>query len=318
MNLYGTVSVLVAAYNALETIDRAIDSVFAQTYKQWQLVIVDDASSDGTVEAIERRRVGNEDRIILVCCQENGGPAKARNAGLMVCTGEWVAVLDTDDAWKDNRLALLLDHATRLSADAACDNLLGFDDHLRQETNPIFGELPGTLDIEAAVAAQYGGSSYNLGYLKPIMRNSFTKDHCIRYDERLRSGEDLLYLLSMIVCGGKVICVDQPTYIYTLPFRDSGGRLSQSTKTIPRDAEVSSSLSAFLQQNWPSLTVRERQAIDIRIKRIATNAPISEFHYARLGGNWSKLLSLVLTSQAVRRNIWKSIAKHIPTLGKRV
>jgi succinoglycan biosynthesis protein ExoO len=304
------VSVIMPTYNSMRTVDRAIDSVLAQTHASVQLLVVDDASTDSTVHRIEERRRGHEEKIVLVCCRENGGPAAARNRGVAMCDGEWIAVLDSDDAWRDNRLELLLEKARRASADAVCDNLLGFDDHLGKETELLFSQLPAWLDIVAAVAATYAGK-YNLGYLKPVVRRSFVEQHHIRYDEDLRTGEDLLYLLNLLVHGGRVMGIDTPLYIYTTPVGGTSLKLSQSTQTAPRDADMARSLARLRSDGYASLTEQERQAIDDRINYLKDIAPVAEFRHARLQGNWLQVLKLALTSPAVWLKFLKAIMPRI-------
>jgi succinoglycan biosynthesis protein ExoO len=300
------VSVIMPTYNSLRTVDRAIDSVLAQTHGALQLIVVDDASTDGTVQRIMERRRGHEEKIILMRGQENSGPAAARNRGLAMSDGDWIAVLDADDAWLENRLEALLEKAKQASADAVCDNLLGFDDHLGKETQPLFARLPAWLDIEATVAATYAGN-YTLGYLKPIIRRAFVEQHHIRYDEDLRTGEDLLYLLSFLIRGGRVMCVDSPFYIYTMQVGSLNRRLSRSTKTAPRDADMARSLVRLRDDCRTNLTEQERQAIDDRISYLKDIAPLAEFRFARLQRNWFQALKLALTSPAVRRRIMKAI-----------
>ena len=300
------VSVIMPTYNSVRTVDRAIDSVLAQTHAAWQLVIVDDASTDATVQRITERRRGLEDKIKLVSCQENGGPAAARNQGMASCSGEWIAVLDADDAWRENRLESLLEKARQDSADAVCDNLIGFDDRAGKETQPLYAQLPAWLDIVAAVAPSYAGK-YSLGYLKPVFRRSFVKQHHIRYDEGLRTGEDLLYLLSVLTHGGKVMCVDAPLYVYTMQVGSASGKLSRSTKSAPRDIDMARSLARLRDDDVAHLTERERQAIDDRIRYLNDIAPLAEFRHARLQGNWGQALKLAFTSPAVRRKIMKAI-----------
>jgi succinoglycan biosynthesis protein ExoO len=298
------VSVVMATYNSLRTIDRAIDSVFAQTHANWQLVIVDDASDDETPKRVIERQRKLEDRIVFVRGHRNAGPAKARNRGLALSRGEWIAILDADDAWRPDRLKLLVAEALRVGADAACDNLLGFDDHLNEETVPLFAHLPDLVTLIDAVAAEYAGM-YNLGYLKPIVRRAFLDAHGIRYEERLRTGEDLLFLLTILVWGAKVTCLDRPGYIYTTPVGSASGRLSKSTNTSPRDTELSRSLMKLRDGNQIKLSDHERRAINERILFLDGIAPLSDFRHARLQGDWLRVLQLVVTSQRVRQRIWQ-------------
>jgi succinoglycan biosynthesis protein ExoO len=242
----------------------------------------------------------------LIRCQENSGPAAARNRGLAMCDGDWIAVLDADDAWRENRLEALLKKATQASADAVCDNLLGFDDHLGKETEPLFARLPAWLDVVAAVGPTYGGS-YNLGYLKPIVRRAFVEQHHIRYDEGLRTGEDLLYLLSLLIHGGRVMCVNPPYYIYTMQVGSASRRLSRSTNSAPRDIDIARSLAQLRDDSGIRLDKRGRQAIDQRISYLQEIAPLAEFRHARLQGDWWRVLKLFLTNREVRRRIVEAI-----------
>jgi succinoglycan biosynthesis protein ExoO len=303
------ISVIMPTYNSVRTVDRAIDSVLAQTEADWQLIIVDDGSTDATAGRIEERRRGLQDKIVVIRCDQNGGPAAARNRGLALCDGEWIAVLDADDAWRENRLESLLEKARQSSADAVCDNLMGFDDHVGQQTVPLFSRIPAWLDIVAAVAPTYAGE-YNLGYLKPIVRRSFVEEHHIRYDEDLRTGEDLLYLLSLLLHGARIMCVDTPLYIYTTPVGDASRRLSLSTNTAPRDADMARSLARLPDGN-ARLTEQERQAIDERISYLRDIAPLAEFRYARLQRKWVNALFLVFASRAVRARLWGVVRKRI-------
>ena len=90
-----TFSVVVAAYNAARTLPATIRSVLAQTRPDFEILVVDDGSTDSTERAVAGIR---DDRIIYIR-QENRGPAAARNAGIQRASGELVSVLDSDDLW---------------------------------------------------------------------------------------------------------------------------------------------------------------------------------------------------------------------------
>lgn len=94
------VSVVIPAYNAAATITEALATVRAQTFGDFEIIVVDDASQDETASVIERS--GADCRVIVH--PQNRGPACARNTGIEASTGEWIAFLDGDDAWLPHRL----------------------------------------------------------------------------------------------------------------------------------------------------------------------------------------------------------------------
>ena len=98
------VSIIMPAFNAGKYIEETIDSVIAQTYKNWELIIVDDGSTDNTA-GIVKRYLAEESRIHYIC-QENGKQGKARNNGIKNSKGPYIAFLDADDIWVANKLAI--------------------------------------------------------------------------------------------------------------------------------------------------------------------------------------------------------------------
>ena len=93
------VSVVIPTYDRIETLPRALDSVMAQTFSGFELIVVDDGSTDATDEMILR-----DYPHALLHRQENTGVSSARNAGVALASGEWIAFLDSDDAWLPEKL----------------------------------------------------------------------------------------------------------------------------------------------------------------------------------------------------------------------
>ncbi len=105
------VSVIIPTYNCGELICAAVDSVLAQTYPRVEIIVVDDGSTDDT-----RTRVQIYGDRIHYVRQENGGISRARNAGITIATGEFIALLDADDLWHPQKLARqMLVHRDNLS-----------------------------------------------------------------------------------------------------------------------------------------------------------------------------------------------------------
>ena len=99
----GLVSVIVPAYNCEKFIGETIDSVLAQTYKNWEMIIVDDCSSDHTRDIV-LEFASQDSRIKYYFLQENSGAAVARNTAMERAKGEYMAFLDSDDIWLPEKL----------------------------------------------------------------------------------------------------------------------------------------------------------------------------------------------------------------------
>lgn len=99
-----TVSVIIPAYNAATTIDRTLDSVRAQTWRDLEIIVVDDGSSDDTAARV-LRHAAEDDRVRL-SVQPNGGVARARNSGIDQARGALVAPVDADDLWHPRKIEL--------------------------------------------------------------------------------------------------------------------------------------------------------------------------------------------------------------------
>jgi glycosyltransferase involved in cell wall biosynthesis len=139
------ISVIMPAYNAERHITAAIQSVLDQTYQRWELIVVDDGSTDATAE-IARRFASSDNRIKCIS-QQNQKQAKARNVGIEGCGGELVAFLDSDDLWIREKLELqakaLLEHNADL---VFSDGFVFQDDNVVDESltfSPLQGSFGG-------------------------------------------------------------------------------------------------------------------------------------------------------------------------------
>lgn len=109
------ISVIMPAYNVQKFIYESIQSVINQSYKNWELIIIDDGSTDKTSEIINEFQKTNKE--IKYIYQSNRGQAVARNTGILNAKGEWIAFLDSDDVWLQNKLENQLSHVNDLDAD---------------------------------------------------------------------------------------------------------------------------------------------------------------------------------------------------------
>ena len=115
----GEVSVVIPAFNAAEFLPQVLESVFRQTHPPLEIIVVDDGSTDGTPETMQRF----QGRVHYLR-KDNGGPASARNRGILQARGEWIAFLDADDLCLPHRLEHELAFAEKTRADLVFSDLL--------------------------------------------------------------------------------------------------------------------------------------------------------------------------------------------------
>ncbi|RVD12597.1 glycosyltransferase family 2 protein, partial [Mesorhizobium sp. M7A.F.Ca.ET.027.02.1.1] len=207
------VSFVIAAYNAEATLDRAIASAIAQKGVSVEIIVVDDKSRDATLD-VARAYPGDIVRVVALA--SNRGPGGARNAGLDAARGRWIAVLDSDDAVFPGRLAAMIARAESADAQIAVDNLqVVREDGVIEDAMFPRQYLEGLREI--SLATYIAGnvvfeSKFNLGYLKPIFQREFLNENRLRYDEKLRIGEDYILFAGALAKGGK--CVVEPDIGY--------------------------------------------------------------------------------------------------------
>jgi len=213
------VSILIPAYNAEGTILQAIDSALAQTLADIEIIVIDDGSTDRTA-GIVQSCVLADSRVRVHKMRENVGPAAARNAGIALAKGEWLALLDADDTMSPDRLQRLLNAAAAEDVLVA-DNLVLYD---RQAAKAVgVGIDPRLLgsglrtDCEgyAARCKTNQADAVDFGLLKPMIRASRLREHAIRYDEGSRYGEDFRFYLDVLMPGGSLFIVPEAYYQYT-------------------------------------------------------------------------------------------------------
>lgn len=109
------VSVIMPAYNSEKYIKKAILSVCRQDYPDWELIVIDDCSTDSTADII-KELAESDSRIRYLKNSRNRGVAESRNRGVACASGEWVAFLDSDDCWRFDKLSCQINCASRSHA----------------------------------------------------------------------------------------------------------------------------------------------------------------------------------------------------------
>lgn len=226
-----TVSVIIPTYNVAASIERAVKSALAQTLPPHEILIIDDASTDNSRDIV-KAMAQDDPRIILQESAVNGGPSRARNRGIEMATGTYIAILDGDDAWRPERLARM----TRIMADSGAqfvaDNLLLYDIWANREGRLAYFTSQETTSVDAATYfANCVREKFQFSLLKPLLERRFLIDHDIRYRDDVRYGEDFFLYADIFLAGARGLVLRDGWYVYTTQIGEFSGRKSPHTRS---------------------------------------------------------------------------------------
>lgn len=122
------VSIITPVFNSSKFLEQTIDSVFSQTFSDWEWMITDDSSSDDSVEMIQKL---NDRRIKLIIAEKNGGAGHARNLSLEKASGRFITFLDADDFWEPNFLEEMVSFMKKENAELAYSNYARCNENLQ-------------------------------------------------------------------------------------------------------------------------------------------------------------------------------------------
>ena len=155
-----TVAVVVPCYNHARFVKRAIDSVFAQTYRQIELVVIDDGSTDGS-EEIARRALAESPFPCRFVVRENRGATATINEAISLSSAPFVNILNSDDWFSHDRIALMVEHVVASGAEWGFSATAYVDDH-DHPVDPLLDQRARTLSAVAAAASRHATVGFSL------------------------------------------------------------------------------------------------------------------------------------------------------------
>lgn len=208
------VSVIIPAYNAADTLERAIQSVLRQTMPSFEIVVVDDASTDMTLQ-IAHRIATEHPRVRVLHNPSNVGPAASRNHAIDHTSGAWIALLDADDMWLPQRLEELVRRGD--DWDVISDDLFVIHSTDLEEHKPPEWRFLSFVGLDVSAERQLKVSEfvhYDLAFLQPLIRRKFIDNNRIRYDENQRVAEDFYLYFKCLANGARWHLIPDAYYIY--------------------------------------------------------------------------------------------------------
>lgn len=277
------VSVIVPVYNASLYLRECIDSVLQQEYNNIEVIIVNDGSSDNSLEICQEYLY---DLRISIYDVANGGVSKARNIGLANAKGEYVVFVDSDDCVSSDYISSMVNGIINNPMSCICCNYTRNRSELSSKDNANSYIVIKRDAVECVLYDDHiGGYVYN-----KLFKRGILKTNNISFDERICLYEDLIFVLEYFRFVDSIVFIPNNLYFY----RNTDGSLSKVKKTL--NEKVLSSLWGL--ENLVLFFEREsRGKDDLLYKASQRLLDMSVVYYAKL--NFSSLPKNVI-------NIWKN------------
>lgn len=207
------ISVVIPVYNTEKYVEMCVNSILNQTYKNVEIILVDDGSPDGSPALLDR--IASEHENIIVVHKENGGLSSARNAGIDVMTGEYVVFLDSDDTLTENAINLLVEKIISTNSDAVfCDRYFKVSEssgisklkHHFDKSCQITDPKQFCLTVLIGKCRAWRAHSL-------IYRSDLLKDNNVRFPEGYTS-EDFPFNANFLLHANKIDFLEEPTVNY--------------------------------------------------------------------------------------------------------
>ena len=209
------ISIIIPVYNVEKYIEKCAQSLFEQSYKNLELIFVNDGSKDSSGELCHRIANENSEETIsvIVIDKENGGVSSARNRGLKVATGKYIMYVDPDDYCENTYVEKLYNAIVDSDSDMAeCSY---FVDHISGDIVAKSLPFSETVINDVYGALFYDGQSLDKlpAYLwLSIFKADVIKENNIRFDENVKYGEDFLFFVEYSKHCQKIAIVNEPLY----------------------------------------------------------------------------------------------------------
>lgn len=236
------VSIITPAYNAEKLIGNTIKSVVDQSFSDWEMIVIDDCSTDGTREVVAQWS-DIDSRIRLEPLAKNfGGPAGPRNVGVNLANGEYLAFLDSDDIWHPRKLEIQLELLERERASMVCSRMLDFS----REEDIVFPDIDN-VHFERINFSQQSTRA-RIPTSSVVASRDLLIRHPFREDISYKAVEDYHCWLRMLQSCGECLKVDEPLLYYRkIEGQISGSKIYMMRKVfmVHREFPNRSTFDAF-------------------------------------------------------------------------
>lgn len=266
------ISIIVPVYNAEQYLHRCIDSILAQSYTDFELLLIDDGSKDASGDICDE--YASKDTRVRFFHKGNGGVSSARNLGLDNAQGEYITFCDADDYVSEDWLAAYSE-AIANNVDLAIQGYYAIDGNntVEKQLQPHSGNT-----IEAKrklIESQFAQDTYYYLWVK-LFRRDLLEAHHIRFDKQSVLGEDTQFISKYLEYAVSFMCIDSMGYYYILPSQKKIYGPNVNYTSWP----ILSSMNAIFNDNIPKIIYQKYYGLfkNYTVMQLVEGHSLSSYH----------------------------------------
>ena len=202
------VSIIVPIYNSSNTLKKCIDSIINQTYKNIEILLINDGSLDESLSICEQ--YSNIDDRVKIIDKKNGGVSSSRNIGLYVCKGDFITFVDADDYLSNTYIEKYMKKMYEYDCDIVIGNAIDFSEDFIKPNYK--NERESILEKNEALIELFSEKKFSSTCWGKLYKRSLIKD--VKFDENMKIAEDLKFLYNVFNKADKILISNMQEYYY--------------------------------------------------------------------------------------------------------
>ena len=247
-----TISIIIPMHNAEKTIERTIKSIFNQRYKEYEVILIDDESTDNTIKICNSIKEEYNNITIKIISIKKAGPSKARNEGIKASKGKYIMFLDADDYYEENMLEIMHNEIKNDDITLICCNFFEvYPNKNKKPAKPIREyKIIGRENLYKGIEYLQENFKFNTLWNKIYFKNIIEK-YQIKFDENINMGEDYRFNITYCNYINSIHYIDKCLYNYVISDSSLCATYDKANEFKRRIENINHNKAMFEENNYP-------------------------------------------------------------------
>ncbi len=245
------ISIIVPIYNVSDYLNECLDSIINQTYKNLEIICINDGSTDNSLEIV--KFYAQKDKRIIIVDKQNGGVSSARNCGIKIATGNFLTFVDPDDYLEQNAIEKLHETIIENDVDIVRGNFYkNINDRQRlanEKLNEFYNRVIDNKEIKEKIVIKIINGSIKCYVNLLLIKKYIVEKFHILFDEKIYIMEDIIFYLTLFMKIDKIYFLDIPLYHYRMNPNSLTNSPKYSVRNMYNMIDVNESITQILINN---------------------------------------------------------------------